>query len=290
MLSKSSYPSNVVSYKRSLPVRLAKVVLDLAHRVLPHGAYTFLYGSGRRILWVVQRLLLKMSLFSAVAVNKEKVGKLRLIDKLLPFTMGGPLALSATFDVVTIAEKDGIPGALVECGVGKGGCGAMMALVSKELGSKRILWLCDSYEGLPEPTEEDFRNGKAGEMIGPLSKGMLAHPMEQVSNLIFNECCLSKENVKIVKGWFQDTLPLVRKDIGAIAVLRLDGDWYESTKCCLENLYDGVSPRGFVIIDDYATCYGAERAVTEFMLNKRTEVALIPDGRGGVWFRKPASA
>jgi O-methyltransferase len=287
MPSKIFYPINQITYKRSLPVRIAKVVLAAANRGLPKGMYTILYGSGRYLLWSVQRVLSKARLFAAVFVHNENVGKLRLVDKLLPFTMGGPLALSATFDVVTMAERDAIRGALVECGVGKGGCGAMMALVSKELGSKRTLWLCDSYEGLPEPTEKDFRAGKTGEMIGPLSQGMLLHPTEQVSDLIFNKCRLLKEDVKIVKGWFQDTLPAVRKDIGEIAVLRLDGDWYESTKCCLENLYDIVSPTGFVIIDDYATCYGAERAVTEFMLTRRIEVELIPDGRGGVWFRKP---
>lgn len=283
-------PVKQMTYRRSLPVRMAKVVLAVANKGLPKGMYSIFYGSGRFVLWTVQRVLLKTRLFAAVIMQNENVGKLRLVDKLLPFTMGGPLALSATFDVVNMAEKDGIRGALVECGVGKGGCGAMMALVSKEFGSKRTLWLCDSYEGLPKPTENDFREGKAGEMIGPLSQGMLVHKAEEVSNLIFDKCRLPKEHVKIVKGWFQDTLPVARKDIGAIAVLRLDGDWYESTKCCLENLYDSVSQAGFVIIDDYATCYGAERAVTEFMLARRIEVELIPDGRGGVWFRKPANA
>jgi len=192
MPSESLYPLNKITYKRSLPVRIAKVVLAVANRGLPKGLYTILYDSGRSLLWTVQRVLLKARLFAAVILHKENVGKLRLVDKLLPFTMGGPLALSATFDVVNIAEKNGVRGALVECGVGKGGCGAMMALVSKELGSKKTLWLCDSYEGLPEPTEKDFRDVKAGEMIGPLSQGMLAHPEEQVSDLIFNKCRLLK--------------------------------------------------------------------------------------------------
>lgn len=275
-----------ITYRRSLPVRIVKVGLYAAQRVLPKNIYNLFYGSLRCVLWAAQRRSMKFRLYAAVILKKKDVRKLALIDKLLPYTMGGPLALSSTFDVVAMAEKNGVEGALVECGVAKGGCGAMMALASREFGSKRELWLFDSFEGLPEPTEKDFRYGKTGEMIGPLSSGMLVGTVEQVSDLILNKCRISSEDVRIVKGWFQDTLPKAKNSIGKIAVLRLDGDWYESTKCCLDNLYDNVAFGGFVIIDDYATCYGSERAVTEFMSERGIKAELVPDGRGGTWFKK----
>jgi hypothetical protein len=276
-----------ITYKRSLPVKAAKVILDAAHRVLPKRMYNLFYGLLRRVLWAAQRAALRSRVCFAAIFDKKEAGKLLLVDKLLPYTMGGSLALASTFDIVALAEKSGLKGDLVECGVAKGGCSAMMALASRYHGGGRKLWLFDSYEGLPAPTEKDFRNGKAGEMIGPLSEGMLVGTVEQVSRLMFDVCALPREDVKLVKGWFQDTLPGTKGAIGKIAVLRLDGDWYESTMCCLKNLYDIVTPGGFVIIDDYATCYGSERAVTEFLVSRGVEVSLIPDGRGGAWFKKP---
>ena len=278
---------NKIIYKRSLPVRMAKVFLDGAHRFLPEGMYNLFYVSLRRVLWLAQRVSIKAQFCSSLIFNKKESSKLSLIDKLLPYTMGGPIALLSTLDIVAMAEKKGVEGDLVECGVAKGGCAAMMALVSRGFGSRRKLWLFDSYEGLPDPTEKDFVNGKAGEMIGPLLKGMLVGTMDQVEYLMFDKCGLPRKEVVMVKGWFQDTLPPAKKTIGKIAVLRLDGDWYESTKCCLDNLYDNVSSGGFVIIDDYATCYGSERAVTEFLHKRKITPELTPDGRGGVWFKKP---
>ncbi|MFM7447889.1 MAG: TylF/MycF/NovP-related O-methyltransferase, partial [Leptolyngbyaceae cyanobacterium] len=91
----------------------------------------------------------------------------------------------------------------------------------------------------------------------------------------------------LIKGWFQDTVPVYRDKVGPIAILRLDGDWYESTKIPLDNFYDLIVPGGAVIVDDYATCFGSRRAVDEFRLNRDIKSPLNPDGRGGVWFEKP---
>jgi len=237
---------------------------------------------------MLQRLLYKLKfLIAKLFLRGERLYKMQLVSHLLPYTMGGPIALESVFDIVSNTEKENIEGALIECGVAKGGCSAMMILASRFYGARRKLWLFDSYEGLPDPTENDFVGGKVGEMVGPLSRGMLVGTIEQVENLIFNKCQISKEDVRLVKGLFQDTLLETKNLIGKIAILRLDGDWYESTKCCLENLYDNVSVGGFVIIDDYATCYGSEKAVTEFVKERKIEVEFTPDGRGGVWFKKP---
>ena len=72
-------------------------------------------------------------------------------------------------------------------------------------------------------------------------------------------------------------------------MLRIDGDWYESTRCCLEQLFDQVSPRGIVIIDDYWSCNGARKATNDFLSERHLDVELTPDGRGGISFSKPAA-
>jgi O-methyltransferase len=278
-----------IVYKRSWPVRMAKSILYISHNVMPQSAYQAMYGFGRRVLWAHQRLAYRIRFLIAKSFCQgETLERLRLVDLLLPFTMGGPLALESTFDIVSKAEKEGIPGALVECGVAKGGCSAMMALTSRYFGARRKLWLFDSYEGLPDPTVDDFKGEKAGEIIGPLAKGMLVGTVEQVKDLMFNKCSVSEDEVHLVKGWFQDTVPGTKDRVGKIAVLRLDGDWYESTKCCLENLYDSVTEGGYLIIDDYGTCFGCKRAVDEFLIKRRLRADLVPDGRGGVWFQKTA--
>ncbi|MCH7780604.1 MAG: class I SAM-dependent methyltransferase, partial [Acidobacteria bacterium] len=192
------------------------------------------------------------------------------------------------FDVTAMAEDRGIPGALVECGVAEGGTSAMLALANRCLGNtSRAKWLFDSYEGLPEPTQEDYEGGTTGDFIRPLPKGACLGTVEQVEELMFETLCFSQSDTFLIKGWFQDSVPKHRARIGDIAVLRLDGDWYESTKIPLENLYDFVSPGGFVIIDDYGTCFGSRKAVDEFRRERRLESPLNSDGRGGVWFEKP---
>ena len=126
---------------------------------------------------------------------------------------------------------------MVECDVAEGGTAAMMALTNRELGTNtRQKWFFDSYEGLPEPTAKDYEEGgKAGHFIRPLQKGACLGTIEQVSDLMFDKLHLPKSEVHLVKGWFQETVPVHRVRIGPIAVLRLDGDWYESTKIPLEN-------------------------------------------------------
>ena len=69
-------------------------------------------------------------------------------------------------------------------------------------------------------------------------------------------------------------------------VLRIDGDWYESTKCCLENLYDALAPDGYVYIDDYNSCIGCKKAADEFMQKRGIQAKLISDRRGGAYFLK----
>ena len=154
-----------------------------------------------------------------------------------------------------------IAGCVVECGVWRGGMSAGMVQV---LGDERKYYLFDSFEGLP-PAREDLDGAAA-----------IAWQSDTASPTYYNNCGAGQEEAaaamklsgstsfSLVKGWFNETVPRFTPP-SAIAVLRLDGDWYDSTKVCLENLYPHVAPGGIVIIDDYYNWDGCARAVNEFI-------------------------
>lgn len=217
--------------------------------------------------------------------------RLRLYAKVRPYTMVGPPRLSNVFHLAQKVDQMKLPGALVECGVWKGGCSAVMATASHP---SRPLWLFDSFEGLPEPTAEDGKD--ADEYSGHASEGNLktigrcVGPLETVKKLFFEEMKIPRERVHLVQGWFQDTLPVKKEELGSIALLRLDGDWYESTKVCLENLYDQVVPGGFIILDDYHWWEGCKKATDEFLEKRGISATLHTIDDAGAYFQKPFSA
>jgi len=197
-----------------------------------------------------------------------------------PFTMASYRRLSSLYDLCRRAEALGLPGAFVECGAWKGGAAAVMAAVARAGGRGRRTWVFDSFEGLPEPGAADGADARRW-------AGKCAARLEEVERLLFERLRLDRGQVLLRKGWFQDTLPAARAEIGPIAVLRLDADWYESTRLCLEHLYDGVAPGGFVILDDYGFWEGFRRAVDEFLDRRGLRVEIVPVDRSGSWFRKP---
>src|SRR5262249_38722920 len=142
----------------------------------------------------------------------------------------------------------------------------------------------------PDPTADDLdpaRGEGTGTHVTPLVRGSCLGTLDDVEGLLFGRFGLPRERISLVKGWFQDTLPVRAPEIGPVAVLRIDGDWYESTKVCLDHLYDQVVAGGAVIVDDYESCFGCTKAVDEF-LERRGIVANIQlDGRGGCYFFKP---
>lgn len=285
---KNSFSQSNVEYKPSAVGRLAKVIIPILHNTLPSETYRlvydFLYASYNKILRETYGI---KALARQLQKDQEAKLKASLTYRLLPYTMGGSKALENAFEMTALAEARKLKGTLVECGVAQGGSSAMMALTNQFLGEQtRQKWLFDSYEGLPEPTPEDYEGGKVGNFIRPLPKGSCLGTIEQVSELMFDILKFPKEEVHLVKGWFQDTVPLYREKVGEIAVLRLDGDWYESTKVPLDNFFDQVVLGGLIIIDDYGTCFGSRKAVDEFRVSRNITTPLHPDGRGGVWFEK----
>jgi len=209
------------------------------------------------------------------------------IFSIMPYTLVGASGLEATYDAVYEAQRRRLPGSLVECGVARGGSAALMAIVAARFGNRRRIWLFDSFEGLPEPTSDDFLEGRTGLHIRDLPEGSCLGKLEDVNDLLFNKIRLDRNNITTVKGWFENTLSQHVNEIGGIAVFRIDADWYESVKCCLDTFYKNVVPGGYIIIDDYGSCYGAKKAVDEFLITHNLRVRLIPDGRGGCCFVKP---
>ncbi len=137
-----------------------------------------------------------------------------------------------------------------------------MAKISKRNGSNRMTWMLDSFEGLPAPGEKDemfFTHMRVKNVED--FKEALAAPEEKAHEAV--RALKVEDTTRVIKGWFKDTLPLHKKEIGNIAILRLDGDLYDSTKVVLEELYDQLSPGGYVVIDDYVF-EGVRRALYDF--------------------------
>jgi hypothetical protein len=273
--------------------KAGKVILRSLRHVLPERVYVrtydYLFLIYKYIAWKLYSLKRYWCAFRGDRHGERMVAD---IARIMPYTLVGVGGLEATYKLSERVIDQSLPGSFVELGVARGGCAAMMAGVAfREQGSNRVVWLFDSFEGLPDPTEADFVPGKGdltGEHVRPLTKGACLGTEEEVQHLFFEEFGFSKERVRFVKGWFLETLPSHRKEIGEIAVLRIDGDWYESTKCCLDYLYDQVITGGSVIIDDYESCHGCRKAVDEFLVaNALNGILLEYDGRGGAYFLKP---
>ena len=257
-------------------------------RVVPGRYYPFLYDTAFRFYKGLVRLLYyRYVLYRAIRGDGEQLQKVRTIHRVMPHSLVGASGLAATYDAVIDIGQRGVDGDIVECGVARGGCAGLMGLAARKDRKARKLWLFDSFAGLSEPTSDDYVGESTGKHVRPLSRGSCLGTLEDVEEFLFSDLRLERGNVSLVKGWFQDTLPISRHQVGPIALLRIDGDWYESTKCCLENLYDNVSPGGWVIVDDYGTCFGCKRAVDEFLAGRNLKVSLRGDGRGGCIFAKP---
>lgn len=160
-----------------------------------------------------------------------------------------------------LAKKVKVEGCIIECGTWRGG---MIAGFATVLGNHRSYFLFDSFEGLPEVTEKD------GDRALKYQIDTKENPEYGWDNckaeIGFAQEAMKKSGVqhyKLEKGWFENTVPKFDKS-QKIALLHLDGDWYESIYLCLEHLYDSVAVGGMVIVDDYTNWDGCTRAVHDF--------------------------
>ncbi len=193
-------------------------------------------------------------------------------------TMIGLMRLeNLQFCIEDILENN-VKGDLIECGVWRGGATIFMQLILKKYEIRdRTVFVADSFEGLPAPNSKEF----------PADEGSTFHKMP-VTNVTLDEVKhnfklydVLDDNVKFLKGWFKDTLP--NTSIENLAILRLDGDMYESTWQILENLYRKVSVGGFVIVDDF-NLPQCVKAVNDFRKQNNITEKIEPiDGLGVFW-------
>ena len=208
-------------------------------------------------LWDVGFLASRLSdLWFTLKTTRSNEPFDRLYQMVLPYTICGHRRLRGLYEAVEAVVSREIPGDIVECGVARGGSAALMGLALKQLGARRALWAFDTFEGLPPPTPAD-----PDWKIARIYTGTYRGAFEDVASLFGRLGFLTE--ARLVKGLFQETLPTCA--LRAIAVLHIDGDWYESVKACLTHLYDRVSPGGIIQIDDYGHWKGARKAVDEFM-------------------------
>ena len=276
-------------YRRNPVVNAMKTVLGSSRAALPEPVYESLYAFS----FGFYKALLRGMYFRHVARHwlardGAALSRARAVHQVMPYSLVGSAGLEATFDAASSLVERGVPGDFIECGVAQGGCAALMAGVAAASPTPRNTWLFDSLEGLPDPTEADYdeQRKSTGKHIRPLVRGSCCGTKNQVEALLFSRFGFARDSIFLMQGWFQDTLPLCKEQIGQIALLRVDGDWYESTMCCLDNLYDQVAPGGSIIIDDYGVCFGCKRAVHGFFAKRDIRPHLIPDNRGGVRFSK----
>lgn len=147
--------------------------------------------------------------------------------------------------------KTGVPGDLIETGVWRGGATIFMrAMLGLHGDTARTVWVADSFEGLPEPDADKFPL-EAKAYHGPVMAKMMGRLEASLEDVRANFAAYGQldDQVKFLKGWFKDTLPTA--PVKTLAVMRLDGDYYESTMDALTNLYDKLSVGGYCIIDDY---------------------------------------
>jgi O-methyltransferase len=208
-----------------------------------------------------------------------------IIRAVKPRTMTAHEKLFALVLATRYVVDRGIPGAFVECGVWRGG--SMMAVAETLLRrgvTDRELHLFDTFEGMPEPSERDRRIGgppavEILEVSDRSSKVWAIAGLDDVREGMA-ETGYPAERVHFHPGRVEDTIPAAAPD--EIALLRLDTDWYESTRHELEHLYDRVPPGAPILIDDYGFWEGARQAVDEFLERRGERLLLVPMASGRI--------
>ena len=194
----------------------------------------------------------------------------KIAGKLQAYTMTSPHRVAALCLAIDYVSRRKVPGDIVECGVWKGGS-SMAAAWSLLRGgdTSRTLHLFDTFEGMPPPIDLDRRHDgeAAAEILA--AHDMDSHywarsPLDEVKAALTG---YPVEKIKFIQDKVEDTIPAASP--GTIAILRLDTDWYESTRHELEHLYPLLAEGGALIVDDYGFWQGARRAVDEYFADRQ---------------------
>jgi hypothetical protein len=199
----------------------------------------------------------------------------------LSLTMIGKARMRNLREMAETVLRDGVPGDFLEAGAWRGGACIYMRGILKAYGvTDRLVWAADSFAGLPPPDPEQY---PADEGDTHHTVAALAVSLEEVREN-FARYGLLDEQVQFLKGWFKDTLP--QASIERLALLRLDGDMYESTIQTMDALYSKVSAGGIVIVDDYILP-ACRQAIDDFRARHEIAAKLEAVDGAAVYWRKP---
>ena len=194
--------------------------------------------------------------------------------------VGGARLANVRHAVETVLEEN-VPGDPIETGVWRGGVTILMRGILEAWGdTERSVWVADSFEGLPAPNVEDYPDDEGHDLSG-VETLMVGADIVRAN---FERYDLLDDRVRFLEGWFADTL--AGAPIEQLAVLRLDGDLYESTMDALVPLYDKVAPGGFVIVDDYGAWEPCRKAVHDFRDRHGITDEIVEVDWTGVYWRK----
>lgn len=203
----------------------------------------------------------------------------RVVERVRPYTMTSPERLNALCHAARYVSASGIKGDIVECGVWRGGSTLAVAEILHAIGDTgRTLWMYDTFEGMSAPTEHDR------DTSGTSAQSLLRVEKKSHDSVIW--CCASladvKENmqttaypfsqIKFIQGKVEETLRTSVPE--RISLLRLDTDWYESTRAEMEILFPRLVTGGVLIIDDYGHWQGARKAIDEYLAAHNVKMLL----------------
>lgn len=229
------------------------------------------------------RRLLPAGTWAAKSVGFDKERRVLGQDwPVVAHTMIGMKRLDNLQHCIETVVADDIPGDFIETGVWRGGSVIFMKGMLKALGaSDRNVWVADSFEGLPRPDADKYPED-ANDTHYTYD---FLRVSQQAVEANFNAYGLLDDKVKFLKGWFKDTLH--KAPIEKLAILRLDGDMYESTMDALNALYGKLSVGGFVIVDDYCI-KNCAAAISDFRSQHNISDEIIEIDGTGVYWRRTA--
>lgn len=174
----------------------------------------------------------------------------------------------------------GLPGSVVQFGVWKGGSAAVLARAERA-GTQREFWLFDSWKGQPKPSTIDISEAGDSGWVGqfPASEA-------EVHTLLFEEFRLDPSRIRLVPGWFEETIPTWMERVGRIAFLHIDCDFYEPVRLCLREGFARLSPGGAIVVDDYGAWVGCKKAVDEFLAEHSDTTPMEVIDSHAICFRK----
>lgn len=262
--------------------------LDLMRRCLLNSIY-----GDVELRPIYPRSFLKRKLVNLFAAKGIRLVRPRSVDlearmsgrdhRVNAHTMIGLKRLDNLQQCIEDVIRKRIPGDLIEAGVWRGGASIFMRAILKAHDiTDRCVWVADSFQGLPPPNPQQYPADK--EDRHHLDDTLKIDVEEVRSN--FEKYGLLDNQVRFLKGWFSETLP--KAPIEHLAVIRLDGDMYESTMDAMVALYPKLSPGGYVIVDDYGYLPACKQAISDYRERNQIQDKIHTIDWTGVYWQRSA--